>query len=130
MIIIRKMDRLMYYAYFLFFEVGRIKCNKSGDFLTIDRFQVREKFRKHYIGKRLLEEVLMEAEQNDRIQYIKVDPSSNPYLGDSSLKSEELYKVYWKLGFRFINHPSIETFECAEQELDLTKRGLTMKLDV
>lgn len=84
-------------------EVGYLHIYRVCDAtFQIERFAVKEKYRGKGIGSELLNTLQKKVKKYGGKKII-VYPNSEPYEGECYIERRELYEIYGKLGFRFID---------------------------
>lgn len=93
-------------------EVGRldIMLDKVLGYCKIERFQVRPTYRNRKIGSNMLHKVVVNVKNTAcKVNEIEVYPNPEPYSiydsneKDEPMKNEELYQIYEKLNFQYVD---------------------------
>lgn len=100
-------------------EKGIITANDyNKDYIQIVRFWVHHKYRsseevsKEKYGTQLMNAVIQEAQDYNRISRIIVVPKPEELTyGIKEIEKEVLYKIYERLGFCFVNEADTASFE-------------------
>lgn len=90
-------------AFVFAMEIGELTIINTKPFVyRIDTFRVKEDFRQHDVGKKMLKKAIKTVKKHNGSKII-INPASMPYKNEKNIENKTLYEISEHLGFKFYN---------------------------
>lgn len=118
-------------AYLLMKEIGQLDYNEnvleSIKFIQINRFHVNDKYRKKGYGRKMYMKLREIAKNTPDVKYILVYPNPEIFPNEKSVKVNELYDFYYKIGFNDSSECKRNPDKCTKNPEECHKKPDTIE---
>lgn len=118
-------------AYLLMKEIGHLvyRVNKSEGikFIQINQFHVNDKYRKKGYGRKMYMKLREIAKNTPDVKYILVCPNPEIFPNEKSVKVNELYDFYYKIGFNDASECKRNPDKCTKNPEECHKKPDTIE---